>query len=83
MKHYFEKLYKAGFQSFVTELEERVTHDVKTFIITANPETLMIGTEREDFDEVLKSEQAMIVPDGIGVVKAATILGYTVKERVT
>lgn len=83
MKRYFEKIYKEGFDSFVCELKERVKRDEKSFIITANPETLMIGTEREDFDEVLRSQQTDIVPDGIGVVKAASFLGYTLKERVT
>lgn len=55
----------------------------KTFVITANPETLMIGNDRKEFDEILKSDKTIIVPDGIGVVKAANILGYPIKERVT
>ena len=83
MERYFEKIYKKGYHAFVTELGKRVTCNEKSFIITANPETFMIGTEREDFNEILKSEQIMVVPDGIGVVKAATFLGYTIKERVT
>ena len=43
----------------------------------------MIGKENSEFDRVLKSEKITIVPDGIGVVKAANILNYDVKERVT
>lgn len=83
MKHYFEKIYKEGFSSFMEEIEGRVANGDKTFVITANPETLMIGEETKEFDDVLKANDTIIVPDGIGVVKAAAILGYSVKERVT
>lgn len=83
MKAYFQKIYKEGFDEFTKELENRIDHDIKTFVVTANPETLMIGVENPEFDEVLKSDKTIIVPDGIGVVKAANILNYPVKERVT
>ncbi|WP_461811867.1 WecB/TagA/CpsF family glycosyltransferase [Faecalimonas sp.] len=64
-------------------LEGKIKKDEKTFVITANPETLMIGTENSEFDRILKSEETIIVPDGIGVVKAANMLKYPVQERVT
>ena len=83
MRKYFDKIYSKGFASFLKELEERIKEEKKTFVITANPETLMIGSEKKEFDEILKSEKTIIVPDGIGVVKAANILGYPIKERVT
>lgn len=83
MKEYFEKIYKDGFTSFMKEIEDKVSQNEKTFVITANPETLMIGEEMPEFDAILKSEDTLIAPDGIGVVKAAGILGYPVKERVT
>ncbi len=83
MRQYFEKVYKDGFSAFMQEIEEKVSREEKAFIITANPETLMIGVETPEFDAILKSENTMITPDGIGVVKAAGILGYEVKERVT
>lgn len=83
MKEYFDKIYTEGFDAFTEELEERIKREIKTFVITANPETLMIGTENEKFDKILKSDKTIIVPDGIGVVKAANLLNYPVKERVT
>ncbi len=83
MKAYFQKIYQDGFERFVGELEQRMDIEEKTFVITANPETLMIGAETADFDEILKSDKTMIVPDGIGVVKAAQMLNLPVKERVT
>lgn len=83
MKKYFDKIYSKGFSAFLEELEERIKKDEKTFVVTANPETLMIGSELPSFDKILKSDKTIIVPDGIGVVKAANILGYSIKERVT
>lgn len=83
MREYFEKVYKRGFASFIREIEDAVTHAKKKFVITANPETLMIGEENAEFDAILKSDDTVITPDGIGVVKAAEMLGYAVKGRVT
>lgn len=83
MWEYFNKVYQDGFEKFTGVLEERLDQEEKTFVITANPETLMIGEENALFDEILKSEKTMIVPDGIGVVKAANMLNLPVKERVT
>ena len=83
MKKYFDKLYKGDFKSFISDIETNVKENIKTFVITANPETLMIGTENPVFDMILKSDDTIIVPDGIGVVKAANMLGIPLKERVT
>lgn len=83
MRAYFDKIYQKGFESFAEELKQKLEKNEKTFVVTANPETLMIGVDTPAFDEVLKDERVTIVPDGIGVVKAAGILGYPVKERVT
>lgn len=83
MKKYFDKLYRKDFQSFIQELTTNVKQEKKTFVITANPETLMIGTENPVFDEILKSEETIIVPDGVGVVKAANMLDIPIQERIT
>ena len=83
MRAYFDKIYEGNKEAFTRELEERVNADKKTFVITANPETLMIGQENEEFDQILKSNKTIIVPDGIGVVKAANMLGHHIEERIT
>lgn len=83
MQKYFEKIYQDGFECFRNVLEQKMDKEEKTFVITANPETLMIGSDNSEFDEILKSDKTIIVPDGIGVVKAANILNIPVKERVT
>lgn len=83
MRKYFEKIYQNGFERFASVLETKMDNEEKTFVITANPETLMIGVDTPLFDEILKSDKTIIVPDGIGVVKAAHMLNIPVKERVT
>lgn len=83
MQKYFQKIYQNGFEQFANVLEKKMDEEEKTFVITANPETLMIGAETPAFDEILKSDKTIIVPDGIGVVKAAHMLDIPVKERVT
>lgn len=83
LEEYFKKLYDKGNDSFFKELDRRLIEEQKTFVVTANPETLMIGNENKEFDKVLLKESTIIVPDGIGVVKAANKLLYTIKERIT
>lgn len=83
MQKYFDKIYTQGFEAFTEVLKQKLEQEEKTFVITANPETLMIGQDNPDFDRILKSDRTTIVPDGIGVVKAARMLQIPVKERVT
>lgn len=83
MRQYFEKLFKNGQEEFEKKLHGCLIEERKTFVVTANPETLMIGQENKEFDKILKDDETIIVPDGIGVVKAAHMLGYQVNGRVT
>lgn len=83
VRKYFEKTYQDGFQSFLKELRKALENEEKKFVVTANPETFMIGEKHAVFKKVLEDSRVQIVPDGIGVVKAAQLLKYPVKERVT
>jgi len=83
MQAYFDKIYTEGFLAFSDVLKDKLEKQEKTFVITANPETLMIGQDNSEFDRILRSDKTVIVPDGIGVVKAANMLHIPVKERVT
>ncbi len=53
----------------------------KTFVVTINPEILMIALEDKDYENVLKSAD-LALADGIGVVWAAKIFGKSFKGRV-
>ena len=83
MKAYFDKIYKGTYKEFVQKLSESLDKEKKEFIVTANPETFMIGDGNLAFDSILRAEHTTIVPDGIGVVKAANMLGIPLKDRIT
>ena len=83
LKDYFDKLYRGDQKSFFDEIGAALQAGDKRFVVTANPETLMIGESNPDFDTVLKKSDVTIVPDGIGVVKGAEMLGMEMHGRVT
>ncbi len=51
------------------------------YVVTPNPEIVWLAQERADFMEALNAAD-LVVPDGIGVIYAAKILGTPLKERV-
>ena len=51
------------------------------YIVTPNPEIVWLAREREDFAKAL-NEADMVIPDGIGIIYAAKILGRPLPERV-
>jgi N-acetylglucosaminyldiphosphoundecaprenol N-acetyl-beta-D-mannosaminyltransferase len=59
-------------------IESRTPHQV----VTANPIILMTGLENPDFMRILRSAE-LVVPDGAGLVWAASYVGEPVAERVT
>lgn len=67
---------------FITLLDSRIQQKQKTFVITANPEVVMKANEDEEVMQYIH-QATYICADGIGVVKAAKILGHPLKERVT
>ena len=82
MKEYIEKIYNKTKEEFYKNIEERIQNEQKTFIITANPEILMLGEQNEEFDKILMDEKTCIVADGIGVIKGAKMLGINIPERI-
>ncbi len=82
MIEYINKTYKESKDSFLKEIEYKLLNEEKTLIVTANPETFMKANEISEFDELLKHEETTIIADGIGVVKAAKMIGVDIKERI-
>lgn len=83
VKRYFDKIYKGTYKEFIGRIAKSIEEEQKEFIITANPETFMIAEENSDFANVLSASYTTIVPDGIGIVKAANMLNIPLKERIT
>lgn len=83
MRDYFNNLYTGSCESFYRQLKDSMVNENKMFVVTANPETFMIAQKNFSFDEVLKKDSTIIVPDGIGILKAAKLLSVPVKEKIT
>lgn len=69
-------------EGFVNLLNERIAMKEKTFVITANPEIVMQANENSELMQCVK-KATYVCADGIGVVKAASILGSSLPGRVT
>ncbi len=84
MINYIKKTYRGNSESFFKLIENKLINNKKMFIVTANPETFMKADSIPEFDKALMREDTTIVPDGIGVVKAANYIGIKeIQERIT
>lgn len=50
-------------------------------IVTPNPEIVMKAKDDEEFKNIINTAE-LVIPDGIGIIKAGNILGTPLKERV-
>jgi len=66
----------------VSMLERMLTDGLSHQVVTVNPEFIMAARHNTLFRDVLNNA-SLSVPDGIGVVLAARILGKNLRERVT
>lgn len=82
MKKLFDKLYSKDANSFYNILKNNLKKEKKMFIVTANPETFMKSETDEELNTLLNDKDTILVPDGIGIVKAARMINYDVKERI-
>lgn len=83
MNKLFDRLYKNGSDSFYIELKKWLKGNKRKFIVTANPETFMKSEEDDEIKKLLLDDESILVPDGIGIVKAARMIGKDIKERIT
>lgn len=82
MIEYFKRLHSKSAESFYKQMKKKLKDEQKQFIVTANPETFMKAEQDEIMNEMLLDENTTIVPDGIGIVKAAKMINFDVKERI-
>ncbi|MEN2767368.1 WecB/TagA/CpsF family glycosyltransferase [Ornithinibacillus xuwenensis] len=62
-------------------VKPRLENEEKCFIVTANPEIVMKAREDQAYKEVIQ-EADYVIPDGIGIVKAAGWMKQPLKERI-
>lgn len=55
--------------------------DKGNLVVTPNPEIVMRAKDDEEFKKII-NEAELVIPDGIGIIKAGNILGTPLKERV-
>lgn len=72
---------KYTMEQAVNNAYEMLETDSLNMIFTPNSEILLYASNNPEFTDVLNSAD-MIVPDGIGVVYGAKLLGNPIKERV-
>lgn len=63
------------------DLYPRLEREEKTFLVTANPEFVMHAQEDKEFKQIVQSAD-FVVPDGIGIIKAAEWMKQPLKERI-
>ncbi|MEG0794542.1 MAG: WecB/TagA/CpsF family glycosyltransferase [Bacilli bacterium] len=83
MKKYLEKLYNKSKLEYFKVLKNDLMNNNKKFIVTVNPETLMMSSNDEILQKLLFDKNTSLVPDGIAVVKACKKVGCPVVERIT
>ena len=72
-----------SYEEVMTKLKKELKKDKKKFIITANPETLMLVENDEVIKSMMFNKNILKVPDGIAVVKACQKHKMKIKERIT
>lgn len=82
MQEYFKKIYKDSTDSFHSLVKNCLCNNEKMFIVTANPETLMIAENNSNFKSALLDDNTIIIADGIGIVKGSKMLKSNIKETI-
>ena len=75
------KFDNVNMQEAVAKCKEFVESETSNLIVTPNPEIVMTAKDNEEFKDIINTA-SLVIPDGIGVVKGAAILGTPLKERV-
>lgn len=63
-------------------IESSLEENKKIFIVTPNPEQLVLATKDSNFLQVL-NQADLSLPDGVGLVWAGKILGKDIRERIS
>ena len=77
------KIYKDSKESFYNSLREKLEKEEKAFVITANPEIIMMSQENPRLVSLLLNSETTVVPDGIGVIKYGKKLDIHIQEKIT
>lgn len=68
-------------QEAVEKCKEFIASNTGHLVVTPNPEIVMRAKDNPEFKEIINNA-SLVIPDGIGIIKAGNILGTPLKERV-
>lgn len=74
---------KYSLSEFEAKFLDRLKKRQSTLIVTANPEIVMTAKDDPSYRDIINNVADYVTADGIGIVKAARILGKRLPERVT
>ena len=75
------KFDNVNMQEAVDRCKEFLKGDKGNLIVTPNPEIVMRAKDDEEFKNIINNA-SLVIPDGIGIIKAGNILKTPLKERV-
>ncbi|QNQ80897.1 WecB/TagA/CpsF family glycosyltransferase [Lactobacillus sp. PV034] len=70
-------------EQFKNKLISRIDSRLSTFIVTANPEIVMLAQKDKRFLKIINSKADIVTADGIGIVLAGKMQKTPINERVT
>ncbi len=83
MNKYFNLIYQKSLDDYYKYLEKLLINNQKKFIITVNPETLMLAQKEKELRKILLNKNNSLTPDGISVIKKAKKYGINISARIT
>ena len=83
MKKYLKRIYAKSQIDYFKELKNSLAKNDKKFIVTVNPESLVMAQNDKELNDMLLDKKTSLVPDGIAIVKACKVLDIKVTERIT
>jgi len=73
---------KLSLEQVLRKVEEFLSDGKKHYIVTPNPEFIMLARQDEEFKNIL-NQADIAIPDGFGLILASWWLGDRIKKRVT
>lgn len=83
MKEYLSKIYSNSKEDYFLFLKKSLEEGKKQFIITVNPETIMLADKNPLLSKMLLDKSVSLTPDGIAIVKACQKESIKITERIT